>query len=128
MAITMKYIYDSLDIPNVESGVKAHLYRIHLDRFIHEDVVINYKYGKAFRSICFRIDKHGKPTTTRISESEGVVYSNGSNTNVWFLNPSERKASKALIDVYEGRIDRFSERVDKCRQIVATIKKGACDD
>ena len=128
MAITMKYIYDSLDIPDVESGVKAHLYRIHLDKFIHDDVIINYKDGKAFRGICYRVDKYGKPATTRISEYEGTVYSNGSNTNVWFIDASERKASKALISAYEDRIERLSGRVDKCRQLVTTIKKGACSD
>lgn len=124
MGVTIRYATDSLCLDSIDDGKEVNLYRLHKSVFTHEKVVINYQHGKALRGICFRIDKNGNPSTSRINEIEGEVYTNGANANVWFVNENEKEATNTLIDMYENRAKYFKERLAKYDEILSNLKKG----
>ncbi len=131
MNVTKNYILNSLGLNSLADATPIHLYRVYKNKFSHEEAFINFTSnwthtGNApcVRGMCARYDNDGKIATAKIDPYQGVIYTNGGSTNVWFLDESEELAKALLIEDYEQRIRSLKDRISKFEEVLDELSKS----
>lgn len=130
MNVTKNYVLDSLGLDSFADATPIHLYRIYRNKFSHEEAFINFasdwvKTGSApcMRGMCARYDDKGQIATAKIALHQGVIYTCGGSTNVWFLSESDELAKSLLAEDYEQRIQTLKDRISKFEEVIESIRK-----